>query len=209
MRGSTIESASGSAVTSPSVMRSSGMRPTPSAIIALGVKRETCCAEHGDAAFARRERARDDAGQRLLAVAGDAGDADDLAAAHGKAGALAAACRHGPMSRRRRAPARRRPWSRPARTGGTISWPHISRAISADDGRAGVVDLAGDAAVAQHHAAMRQRAHLVQLVRDEDDAEALAPPWRAAPRTGRRPRPASAPPSARRGSGCARRGTAP
>ena len=41
------------------------------------------------------------------------------------------------------------------------------------DGRAGVVDMAGDAAVAQHHAAMRQRAHLVELVRDEDDADAL------------------------------------
>ena len=39
--------------------------------------------------------------------------------------------------------------------------------------RGGVVDVAGDAAVAQHHAAMGQRAHLVELVRDEDDAEPL------------------------------------
>ena len=33
--------------------------------------------------------------------------------------------------------------------------------------------LAGDAAVAQHHAAVGERPHLVELVRDEDDAEPL------------------------------------
>ena len=58
MRGSTMLSASGSAVTSPSVMRSSGMRPTPSAIIALGVKSRDALAAHRDAALARRKRAR-------------------------------------------------------------------------------------------------------------------------------------------------------
>ncbi len=37
-----------------------------------------------------------------------------------------------------------------------------------------VVDAAGDAAKPQHRAAMRQRPHLVELVRDEDDAEPCA-----------------------------------
>ena len=64
--------------------------------------------------------------------------------------------------------------------GGTISWPHISCAISADVRVGRIVDAAGDPAMPQHRAAMRERPHLVQLVRDEDDAEALAPPSSAA-----------------------------
>ena len=136
-----------------------------------------------------REHARDHVGQRLLAVAGDAGDADDLAAAHGEATRREAACRHGPRSRRRRASARLAPGVEAGRDRRhDLVAAHQPRHLGRR-GRPGSLDMAGDAAVAQHDAAMGQRAHLVELVRDEDDAEALARPWPAAPRTGRRPRP--------------------
>ena len=64
-------------------------------------------------------------------------------------------------------------------------------------------------AAAQHRDAVRHAQHLVELVADEDDRQALRHHLRRAWRTAPRSPAASAPRSARRGSGCARRGTAP
>ena len=139
-------------------------------------------AEQRDRAPGRtRVLARERRHQLLLAVARDAGDADDLAGAHVEADVGAASCRTD------------RPWRmlRPL-TPSTVS-PRLRldvlqlRRLGADHQprQAGVglgarIDLAGDLAAAQHRAVVAQRADLVELVADVEDRAALAAPACAA-----------------------------
>ena len=155
-----------------------------------------------------RPSRRSSAGERGLAVAGDAGEPGDPPAARAR-------------GRRARSPGRRRPVETPAsveqrRPGRHRRAPPAARSRrrpSAAPARAGrsraVAPLADEAAVAQHQHAVGDRHHLAELVADEDDRRAPRPPRAAACGTAPRSPAASAPRSARRGSGCARRGRAP
>ena len=135
--------------------------------------------------------------------------ADDLAGAHGERhvveqrAAHAPATSHAPPARRRRRPRLRRA------TGRATAWPTISSASCVAVGLA--ARQRRRRACPARSTAMRSRhaQHLVELVADEDDRQALGRPAARASRTAPRSPAASAPPSARRGSGCARRGTAP
>ena len=136
----------------------------------------------------RAQDAGDEVGERALAVAGRRRRRRRSRRREPRGRRRAAACRHGPAVSTPSRLSSTSPSAASGRPGGTISWPHISLAISADVVVRGRLDMPGDPAVAQHHAAVGQRADLVELVRDEDDAEALARPSPAAPRRGRRPR---------------------
>ena len=115
--------------------------------------------------------------------------------------------------RRRRRPRRRarggpRPAARGVRRLAGTSRPTISSAIRRRSASAVAISptLRPPRSTAMRS---RDRQHLAELVRDEDDGEAARGERRGASRTGRRPPAASAPRSARRGRGCGRRGRAP
>ena len=91
MRGSAMLSASGDWVSSPVPMRSSGMRPMPSAMACARIEVVDGLAVDRDRAGERRQHAGDHVGELPLAVAGDAGDAEDLAGMHGERDVLEAA----------------------------------------------------------------------------------------------------------------------
>ena len=146
-----------------------------------------------------------------LAVAVDAGDRDDLAAAHveGDAAHLLepAVVEHVEVVELERDLARRAPASC-RRAGAPRGRPSSARATSSVAPSRGTVSIR--LAAAEDGDPVGDLEHLVQLVADEDDR--LSP--RAVQRFGRsrraRPPPAaSAPRSARRGSGCRRCGRAP
>ncbi len=95
-----------------------------------------------------------------------------------------------------------------AMSGGVASAPIIIAASAAGVSISGV-DPANQLAMAQHHDAVGNRHDLVQLVRDEDHRQPVAQSPVATWRTDRRSPAGSAPRSVHRGSGSARRGTAP
>ena len=82
IHGSAMLSASGRLAIMPVRKRSSGTRPTPRACISRGLGRRPGSPHHRHAAAHRRQHAGDELGELALAVAGNAGDADDLAGAH-------------------------------------------------------------------------------------------------------------------------------
>ena len=90
-QGSAMLSDSDSAPIMPMVRRSSGTRPMPCACTKRGVSPVTTSPCDLDGAAGRRQHAGDDIGERPLAVAGDAGDADDLAGAERQRHVLEAA----------------------------------------------------------------------------------------------------------------------
>ena len=128
-----------------------------------------------DRALRARPQPRDRLGELALAVAGDAGDGGDLARPDGQRDALdrgAAAVAVGPDVRRARAPARSRAARAPR--GSTmldVAADHQRR----ERLRRRVGGLHGGERLpgAEHGDAVRDRLHLVQLVRDEDDRPPL------------------------------------
>ena len=155
-----------------------------------------------------------DAGDRFqqfrLAVAGDAGDADDLAGADVEGDVVdhgdAATVLDGQIAR---PTARLRPGlAAPFSTRSSTRRPTISSASSLDRGLRG---LAGrdHLAAAHHRDRVGDRHDLAQLVGDQDDRLALVAQHAQGCGRDGRPRPASARRSARRGSGSRRRDTGP
>ena len=173
-------SASGSCVSMPVPMRSSGTRPMPSAWARCGSRRSTRLPSTSIGPDDGRQHAGDDVGQLALAIAGHAGDADDLAGAQRQAKILQAApLAAGGRDRRRAAAAAGR-----ACAGGRCGGVELAAAHQLGElalVTVGVIGALGDAAALAHdHDPAGDGAHLAELVADEDDAHALAPPWRGA-----------------------------
>ena len=147
---------------------------------------------------------RAQAGERLdqlgLAVAVDAGDADDLAARARRSETprtfsrprSSRTCRS--STSRSGSPASAGPFS----TRSSTSRPTISRARPSSVAPCGG-SVSIDLAAPEHGDPVGDLEHLVQLVADEDDRHALARAALAGSRRARPPPAASAPPSARRG----------
>jgi hypothetical protein len=151
---------------------------------------------------------RDQVGQHRLAVAGDPGDADDLAFVHGERGPVqggaGVGAGHGHVAQFEQ---RRAGLARGAAAGRHVAAHHqLGDAPPVGVSGRHLADLAP---AAQHRDAVRHRQHLAQLVGDEDDREAL----RGEPADGVEQalglEAASGPRSARPSPGCARRDTAP
>jgi hypothetical protein len=173
VRVSSVFAASESVGTAPRPRRSSGMKCRPrvrrrcAAAWPIGMAEEADGVGSGAGVLAR-ERGE----QLLLAVAGDAGDAQDLAFAHlerRRRQVDAEAIGRASVSPRTSMAGRRR--------GGRVAQ---LRRLGADhqarQARVGLrrrVDLARDAAAPQHGAVVAQRADLVELVADVEDAAAL------------------------------------
>ena len=188
MRGSAMLSASGRLVTSPVVMRSSGMRPRPSAcIVARRGRRDRSAGDRRSLPAIGRSTPAIDVGERALAVAGHAGDADDLAGAQRQRDVpqRPPRCR---AVETRSSDEQRRPAvdGRPA-GGDDLVAAHQPRQLGST--RSPAFGAAGDRRpwriTTQRWVSARTS---LSLWRDEDDADALARPSRAAPRTARRPR---------------------
>ena len=153
-----------------------------------------------DRARRRADEPGEGAQQLALAVADDAGDADDLAAV-GREGDVGEARR--PRARRRRAPAARPPAARCL--GGKVdsSWRPTIIASSSSSVTSVDVDRARGAAVAQHGDPVGELAHLGEAVGDVDDGGARLRRRRGPGRRAVRPSPGRAARSARRGSAAA------
>ena len=193
-RSSTAFSQTGRSPTTPAACRSSGMRATPARTQAPG---EAASARPATSTVPASAACKPEQqpGERLLAVAGNAGDGDDLAGADVQVGDI-----EPPGSPRRHQPhaahgtsagaaADASAAARARRCAGSTRRPTMvsaSSALSAPAAGKVAIEPAG----AQHGDAVRDAQHFVELVADEDDAEAFAPPVAAGCRTATGTRPA-------------------
>ena len=151
------------------------------AALARRVARDVLAEQRDRAPGRARVLARERGHQLLLAVARDAGDADDLAGAH----------LEGDVRQRGRRTGR--PWAPTGPFTASTTPPSLAWMCCSCGGSAPIisrdrlalrllrrVDLAGDLAAAQHGAVVAQRADLVELVADVEDASSPRRPACAA-----------------------------
>ena len=162
-------------------LRSSGTRPMPWRIASCGEGCATGLPSTSDAAGVERVGAEDRARHLGAAGADQAGDAEDLAAADAEARRRRARWRsgRGALPRRDRSFDRERHLARAScrsrwLNSALTSRPTIMRMMPSMSVSA-TLPLPTKLAVAQHRVAVADLEHLLEAVRDEDDAEALAP----------------------------------
>ena len=165
----------------PTEPRSSGTRPKPASMNARGVAASRA-AVHANLAAHRRQQSAQGIGQLRLAVAGHAGDAEDLAALDRKVRVLAASRRPRVDAPTTALSARAVGAAASRLRGISMRRPTISSASSALLVARSIAHR-NQLALPQHRHAPARRQHLVQLVRDEDDRQAVHAPACAASRT--------------------------
>ena len=182
-----------SSITSPCWRRSSGTRPMPAAIAAVGEPRRSASPLTVTAAGVVAVDPEDRAGDLAAAGADEPGERDDLAGSHLEGDVDEDALARQALDLRARC---RRASAAPAAALGELAADHRPHEIV---GREAVRARATmhAAAVAQHGDALAEREDLLEAVRDEEHRRAVGAQASRRRRTGARPRRPRAPRSAR------------